>query len=183
MENTIKLLNILDSLACEVGELNKTFSELDQQLSNVSRAEELSVLKNRLMEEVKRIQDIEADAEYSFNYRKVFSGAFGALAAGIVAHITKKEHPLQAAYDSYAQGLQKVCYFGKVMVVLKEKAKPGNAEVISISGLAREANTTEANIMSSFKSKGFSIMSPEELWKYLDRLKEEITGYLSKDSK
>ena len=90
------------------------------------------------------------------------------------------EHPLQAVYNSYTQGLQKVCCFGKVMIALKEEASPEDAEVLSISRLAREANMTEADIMSSIRSKGFLLITPEEIWGLLDRLKEDIEA--GKDS-
>ena len=47
-------------------------------------------------------------------------------------------------------------------------------EVIVISRLAREAKATEAEIISSLKSQGYSLMTPEEFWKTLDCVKEAI---------
>ena len=60
------------------------------------------------------------------------------------------------------------------MIALKEETRPEDAEVLSISRLARETNTTEANIISSIINKGFKMITPEEFWIYLNKLKELI---------
>jgi hypothetical protein len=63
--------------------------------------------------------------------------------------------------------------FGRVLIAIRESDKLEDIEVIAGSRLARESNTTESDILPTFKGKGV-ILTPEEFWKLLRRLEEEI---------
>jgi hypothetical protein len=60
------------------------------------------------------------------------------------------------------------------MMVLRKNGRTGDIEVTVVSRLAREAKTTESEIISSLKSKGYSLMTPEEFLETLDYAKEAI---------
>jgi hypothetical protein len=169
METRMKLVDVLDELALQIGELDNNYRELDDYIAEAAQIERIDALKRKLVEEAKRVEDTEIIAESAYARGRVFGNALGALATGLAAKIIKQEHPFQAAYDSYVQGLQEECCFGIVMIALRNESDPEQAEVISISKLARDGNKSEAGVMASFKQKGYLLLSPEQFWKYLDR--------------
>ncbi len=61
-----------------------------------------------------------------------------------------------------------------MLIAAKENSRLEDIEVIAVSSLAREAKATEQDIISSAKRDGYLLLTPEELWESLNRLKEEI---------
>jgi capsular polysaccharide biosynthesis protein len=60
------------------------------------------------------------------------------------------------------------------MIALKKNGKIEDAEVIAVSRLAREAMTTEGEIISTLESRGYTLITPKDFWKTLDYVKEAI---------
>jgi len=182
MESISNLRHLLADMSGEVQRLNDACMELDgyiakeaEYIDSLDRIAEINALKARLVSEVDRIKGDEKSSEHAFDAAKVFSGmlhfAAGSLTSAVVS---KKENPFSFGFKLATKELGKEAGFGTVMMAAKKDGKLEDIETIAVSRLAREAKTTEADIMSSFESKGFSLMTPEDLWESLDRLKEEI---------
>jgi len=177
MEIINDLKGLLINKLKEAKQLNDAFTELDSRITKeaghidrLDRIARISALKTRLVSKINRIKHEERSSEYIFNTSKVYSGILGLAIGGIVGAITKR-NPLLSGFRSFNTELDKKESFGNVMIAAKENGELEDIKVIAVSRLAREAKTTESDIISSLESKDYSLMAPEKLWKSLDQLK------------
>ena len=181
MEIVNELSSLLTNELKEVRQLNDAFMELDSLIikeagciDRLDRIARINTLKARLVSKVDRIQQEERSSEAAFNTGQLFSGVLSFFAGSIIGKILKQESPFVSGGRLFIKELEKKASFGTAIIASKEDSKLEDIEVIAISRLAREAKTTEADIISSLKSQGYSLMTPEELWKSLDQLKLDI---------
>lgn len=181
MEIINELGSLLNNELNAVKWLNDAFKELNRRVAKeaefidrLDRIARIDELKARLVREVDRILGEEGSLESIFDTGKLFNGALGFFVGSMIGKILKQEKPLSKGYYLLNRELEKKSPFGTVMMALKKSRKIGDIEVIAVSRLAREARTTEGEIISSLESKGYSLMTPEELWESLHRLEEDI---------
>lgn len=181
MEIINELGSLLNNELNEVKWLNDAFKELNRRVAveaefidRLDRIARIDELKARLVHEVDRILGEEGSFESIFDTGKLFNGALGFFVGSMIGKILKQEKPLSKGYYLLNRELEKKSPFGTVMMALKKSSKIGDTEAIAVSRLAREARTTEGEIISSLESKGYSLMTPEEFWKTLDYMKEAI---------
>ena len=181
MEFNKELRNLLANKLKEVKQLNDAFLDLDNRITEESghidildRIARIDTLKARLVNKVERIRQEERSSEVAFSNIKLFSGVLGFFAGSMIGKISKQESPFALGGRLFIQELGKKSPFGTVMMALKDERKIEEIEIIAISRLARESKTTDAGTISSLKSQGFSLMTPEEFWETLDHFKETI---------
>ena len=165
----------------EIKELNDAFTELDSLITKeaefvqrLDRVAKIDALKSRIAAEIKHIQEAELESERNFNTGTLRSGIAHFVFGSIVGAILNHENPFSFGAKSFSTELDKKADFGNVMIAIKESGKLEDIEVIAVSRLAREAKTTEQDIISIFKGNGYLLLTPEELWKSLHRLEEDI---------
>ena len=182
MESISNLRHLLAGMSEGVQRLDDAYTELDgyiakeaEYVNRLDRIAGINALKARLVREVDRIKDDEKSSEHAFGMGNVFSSvlhfAVGSITSAVVS---KQENPLSFGFKLATKELGKETVFGTVMMGLKKIGELEDIETIAVSRLARKANTTELNIISSFENEGYSLMMAEELWEYLDNLKEDI---------
>lgn len=181
MEIINELSSLLTNELKAVKRLNDAFMELNRRLAKeaklidrLDRIARIDELKSRLVSAVNHVQQEEKNSERISNAGKVYSGLLGFAVGSITGVVIKQENPFLSGYKLFSKELEKKTCFGAVMMALKEGRKIDDIEVIAISRLAREAKTTEAEIISSLKNQGYSLIAPEEFWLSLDYVKEAI---------
>lgn len=181
MEIINELSSLLTNELNAVKRLNDAFMELNRRLAKEAKLIDrldtiarIDELKSRLVSEVNHIQQKEKNSERVSNAGKVYSGLLGFAAGSIIGKILKQENPVSSGYKLFSKELEKKSPFGIAMMALKEGRKIDDIEVIAISRLAREAKTTEAEIISSLKYQGYSLITHEEFWLSLNHVKEAI---------
>jgi len=181
METFRSLRQLLVDMTEKVQQLAEVYEELNghvaqeaEYINRLDRIADINALKARLIIEVDRIQNEEISSEHAFNAGKVFSGMLNLATGSITSAVLKQGDPLSFGFRLLTKEFGKKNCFGNVMMVVKKGGKLEDIETIAVSRLAREAKVTESDIMSSFKNKGYSLMTPEELWIYLDYVKDMI---------
>ena len=181
METFRSLRQLLVDMPEKVQQLAEAYEELNghvakeaEFINRMDRIADINALKARLIGEVDRIRNEETSSEHAFNTGKVFSGMLNFAAGSLTSAALKQKNPLSFGYKLATKEFGKKDCFGTVMMALKKDGKFKDIETIAISRLAREAKTAESDIMSSFKNNGYSLMTPGELWIYLDYVKETI---------
>jgi hypothetical protein len=167
-------LNAINGHSNALKELDFRFAKEAEFVDRADRIARIDELKSRLASEVDRIRQSERSSESVFDTGQLFNGALGFFAGSMIGKVLKQEKPLSKGYDLFNKELEKKSPFGTVVMALKTSHKIDDIEVIAISSLAREAKTTEAEIISSLKSQGYSLITPEEFWLSLDYVKEAI---------
>ena len=181
MEIFSNLKQLLAGISGEVQQLTEAYREMNshiakeaEYINRLDRIAEINALKARLIIEVDRIQNEEASSEHAFNTGKVFGGILNFAAGSITSAALKQKDPLSFGFKLLTKEFGKEAGFGTVMMAVKKDGSSEDIETIAVSRLAREAETTESDIMSSLESEGYSLMTLEELWEHLDQLKEDI---------
>ncbi len=181
MEIIDKLISLLTRELKAVKRLNDAFMELNRRLAKeaklidrLDRITRIDELKARLVSAVDHIRQEERSSAGIFDTGQLFNGVLGFFAGSMIGKVLKQEKPLSKGYRLFSKELEKKTCFGTVMMALKEGRKIDDIEVIAISRLAREAKTTEGDIISSLKNQRYSLITPEEFWLSLDHVKEAI---------
>lgn len=165
----------------EIKELNDAITELDSLITKeaefvqrLDRVAKIDTLKSRLAAEIKRVQEEEDKSERNFNTGKLYSSVAGFALGSILGAMSKQGKPFLSGAKLLSTELGKEADFGTVLIATGENSKLEDIEVVSISSLAREYKKTESSIISIIKGNGYLLLTPEELWKSLHRLKEDI---------
>ncbi len=180
MEIINDLKGLLINKSIEAKQLNNALTELDSRITKeagyidkLDRNARISALKARLVSEIDRIKHEERSSEYIFNTSKVYSGILGLAIGGIVGAIAK-QNPLLSGFRLFNTELDKKESFGNVMIAVKKSGKLEDIKAVSISGFVREYKTTESNIISILRDKGYIVLTPKEFWELLHRLKKGL---------
>ena len=165
----------------EIKELNDAITELDSLITKeaefvqrLDRVAKIDTLKSRIAAEIKRVQEEEDKSERNFNTGKLYSSVAGFALGSILGAMSKQGKPFLSGAKLLSTELGKEADFGTVLIATGENSKLEDIEVVSISSLAREYKKTESSILSIIKGNGYLLLIPEELWKLLHRLKEDI---------
>lgn len=165
----------------EIKELNDAIAESDSLITKeaefvqrLDRVAKIDTLKSRIAAEIKRVQEEEDKSERNFNTGKLYSGVAGFALGSILGAMSKQGKPFLSGAKLFSTELGKEADFGTVLIATGENSKLEDIEVVSISSLAREYKKTELSIISIIKGNGYLLLTPEELWKSLHRLKEDI---------
>lgn len=165
----------------EIKELNDAITELDSLITKeaefvqrLDRVAKIDTLKSRIAAEIKRVQEEEDKSERNFNTGKLYSSVAGFALGSILGAMSKQGKPFLSGAKLLSTELGKEADFGTVLIATGENSKLEDIEVVSISSLAREYKKTESSIISIIKGNGYLLLTPEELWKSLHRLKEDI---------
>ena len=182
MEIINNLRQLLADMSEEVRQLAEAYMELNNHIAReaeyidkLDRIAEIKALKERLAGEVYRIQQEESSSEHTFNSGRLYSGIMDFAAGAIAGSIFKQESPLLKGYELSSKELAKKAHFGMVMIAIKKCGSWKDTKVMAISRLAREAGTTEADIISSMRRRGYHLYTPEDFWQILERLKAEVS--------
>ena len=165
----------------EIKELNDAITESDSLITKeaefvqrLDRVAKIDTLKSRIVAEIKHVQEEEDKSERNFNTGKLYSSVAGFALGSILGAMSKQGKPFLSGAKLLSTELGKEADFGTVLIATGENSKLEDIEVVSISSLAREYKKTESSIISIIKGNGYLLLTPEELWKSLHRLKEDI---------
>lgn len=180
METTNTAKGLPDTILKEITKLGNALAEIDsligkedEFIQRQERIAKINALKSRMLKEIERGQSEEVESEHNSNTAKVFSSVTAFALGGIMGALTKSENPFILRVKSLRTELARKADFGRVLIAIRESGKLEDIEVIAVSRLARGSNITESDILHNFKGKGVSL-KPEEFWKLLRRLEEEI---------
>ena len=181
MENVNSLRQLLADISRETQQLAKAYKELDGHIEReavyidaLDRISRIDAFKARLVRQDNQIKHEEEVCRSAFDIAKVPNSALGFAVGGLYGKIIGHRDPSSLGWKLSTKEFEKKSCFGTVMMALDKGCKIEETEVISISRLARESRTTEAEIISSLKNKGYYLTTPEDLWESLDYVKEVI---------
>jgi hypothetical protein len=138
----------------DVKQLQNLISKLKQQLDNVLLSEDGA---KAAWSKADAIKDI------------------GGLLGTVIGSITGK-HDWEEKFEKNLSASQesKKQFFGTIMICLGKGGLPGDAQVVSISGLARAQNREESEIIREFQQQGKWLFSPGVFFEMLETLIEQL---------
>lgn len=180
MERIKEVINSLDNISCDIQSLNDAFFTLNLRLTeeayDVGRMDKvyaIEKLKERLFQEIDSISYDERISEHYFSINQSVNSLIGLAAGSVIAAFLKKENPISIGLDIYNREKAGKSCFGNVMAIVRDSNKSDDIEVVSISRIAREKGITEAMVVSYYRNKGYTVLTPKNLQQYLDNLKED----------
>lgn len=181
METINNLKELVINMLEEITQLNDAFIELDSLIDKEAeficireRVGKIDALKSRLVHETNHIQEKEYISESSFSAGKFQIGIAHFVLGSIVGAMAKQENPLLSGFRSFSTELGKKEDFGNVMIAVKKSGNLEDVVAVSISSFIREYKTTKSNILSILRDHGCILLTAEEFWELLYRLKEDL---------
>lgn len=164
----------IDQQVIAIKGLVDTFTESDIQLIRHDQAASLRILKIRIMNEVHKIEWIEAAAQDG-NNKGVILGAGAAFIFGsLFVAATRHKDAYKAGARFATSVLGSKTPFGNVLITIKGQGIPEGVEVVSISHLARESSMSESKVETSLKREGYLLMTRGQFAEFLDKMERAL---------
>ena len=158
-----------------LGAIAEVFAQEAEHLHRHDQAQSLDALQEKVAREVSHIRMMEDVAFCSFTKGTLISAAMKfALGAMIGAAARTGEHPLSVGLQLAQSDLGRTAPFGAVVVAVGSGGVPDDVSVVPLSRWARELDSTERQLMTALKTRGYRLMTPEVFFKVLDDLKEKV---------
>ncbi len=160
--------------------LGDIFAKEAKRLVRYDQAVYLHSLRTRVLSEVNNIQRMEAAASYGFTKVTLITGMTKLALGGLAAAVVRNRHALSVGAYLAESDLTRTAPFGNVMVAVGHGGLPDDAEVISLSRLARESDRLESDIEAALQTHGYLLMTPEAFSRVLAELgRRVLDGSLS----
>jgi hypothetical protein len=164
----------IQMLSAALNELKGLLDRSAESIWQRDQAATIQALRLRVAEEIKREESAEASASYGFNKASLISGVAGFILGGLIGVRRKDDNPLSLGAHLFSESLDRKEPFGALVVSFKDDKGLEGVQVIPVSRLARNRNSTELEVCSSLRAKGFLLLSPQQFWIVLDRFEAVI---------
>jgi hypothetical protein len=151
--------------------LNALFAEEDTRLQREDAASILRAVHDTVTEKLEGLRRSEVSAGYEHTRTNAVSYVIGLVGEAIVSSDNRA-----SALKDYIirKATEKKQPFGLVMVCIGPKGLPDDAEVISISQLARDSNRLEPEIVNGLHANGHLLFTEEAFSLLVDRLVVDV---------
>jgi len=181
MDNTSRFKQGIDGVrhklrtqATAVGELELNLAQCARILSQHDQVNSLHILKDRVMQEVEDARIMETVVSASSSQARLTAGLV-MLATGIVsAAVTGKESLFSVGAKHAKLAWDRREPFGTVMIAIGKLGLPGDVQVLPVSRLAREQNTSQMHIIKTLRDGGYLLMDPGTFSQLVDSLERKI---------
>ncbi|MFC2004253.1 hypothetical protein ACFLUK_01745 [Chloroflexota bacterium] len=150
--------------------LNTLFAEERTRLSREDEASSLRALYRSIVEQLQRVEGIEASASCGYSRASLTLGLGGLALTALVS----RRNRLSAITDYLSQSPLGKQPFGLVMVCIGPRGLPEDVQVVAISRLARESNRPEHEIISKLRKNGYLLFSGEAFSFLIDGVVSDI---------
>jgi hypothetical protein len=152
-------------------ELNTLFAEEETRLQREDEASILMAVRRAVVKELQELKRIESSASLDHSQASAISYVAGLTAQAIFS----KDNRASALKDYIMRkATERKQSFGLVMVCIGPKGLPDDAEVVSISRLARDSNRSESEIVKALRENGYLVFAEETFSYLIDRLTTDI---------
>jgi hypothetical protein len=182
MENINDPHKHLDALRCHVQaqsdaleSLQRDFAEQAEYLRRRDQFQCLDELRERLEQEIERIEDRETAASLDFKDSKMKMGLLSFVAmnlAGLVFRL--KEHPMKIGARLLINELDNTSPYGTIMLGVGANGLPDDVHVLPISEYARQWHISETEVKAELEARGYRLFTREAFFEFLDQLKDGI---------
>jgi len=154
--------------------LTGVFANEAQRLFRHDQAMRLRRLKTSVIREVSNIQEQEIVASNAFTRTSLLMGAADFALGGLAAAMTRSCQLFSIGAQLAQIELSKIKPFGTVLVTVGHGGLPDDAEVISLSRLARESNSSESSVEAALKARDYLLMTPDAFSNLVDELEGRV---------
>lgn len=157
-------------LASDSLSLANMLAEEAKRLNRRDQASRLTALYSSIRQQLEWVKRLESAAEHGHSEGKLITSLAG-LAIGAGIRIVSGDKQALAFSDHILENLGgKERPFGTVLVSVGPKGLPDNAEVVSISELARQSDRQESEVVKKLRERGYLLFSEEAFSRLIDRL-------------
>ncbi len=143
-------------------------------MNRKDEASRLMELHSSISQQLDRAKSLESAASYSHSRAKLITSLVG-LGMGVAIKMTSEDKRAQAFSDHLLRNLGgKQRPFGMVFVCIGPKGLPDDVEVVSVSGLARESNREESEVINELRRRGCLLLSEQAFSLLIDKLVKGI---------
>ena len=150
------------------------FAEEATRLSREDEASRLRALCFSVRRQLYWAKSNEDAASYGYSQANLIV-SLGGLAAGSIIKMVSRNKQLSAFADYLLKSpTNKERPFGLVLICIGPGGLPGDAQVVSISQLAREANRLESGVINKLREHGYLLISENTFSLLIDRLVDDV---------
>ena len=150
------------------------FAEEATRLSREDEASRLRTLYFSIRRQLYWTKSNEGAASYAHSQANLII-SLGGLAAGGIIKMVSRNKQLSAFADYLLKSpTNKERPFGQVLICIGPKGLPDDAEVVSISRLARESNRPESEIINKLREGGYLLFNEKTFSLLIDRLIDDV---------
>ena len=154
--------------------LTNLFAEEASRLNRWDEASQLRTLYFSIRRQLDWVKSSEDAASYGYSQANLIV-SLGGLAVGGMIKMASKNKQLSAFADYLLKSpTNKERPFGLVLICIGSKGLPDDAEVVSISQLARESNREESEIINKLQKGGYLLFSEKAFSLLVDRLVDDV---------
>jgi len=154
--------------------LTNLFAKETSRLSCWDEASRLGASYSFIRQQLDRAKRNEDAASYGHSQGNLIVSLSG-LAVGGLIKMASGNKQLSASADYLLEGLgNKERPFGRVLICIGPKGLPDDAEVVSISRLARESNREEPDIINKLQEGGYLLFNEKAFSLLIDRLIDDV---------
>lgn len=150
--------------------LSKSFEVEAERLTREDGVHSLKAIQAASAEELELSRRQESAASYADSKAILPFSLAGSIAKFIMAETTEKPRALKLVSQACDMIVVKKSPYGTVMVCVGPKGLPDDVRVVSISGLARESNRPESEIIQKLQKGGCLLFSQETFSRLIDKL-------------
>ena len=161
-------------LAEAVDSLSKSFEVEADRLTREDGAQRLTAIHAAVAEELERSRRLESAASYGYTKASLPFSITGSIVKIIVAASTENQRARNFVNHVFDTDANKKPPYGTVMVCVGPKGLPEDAQVISISKLARESNHSESETIQELRMRGYLLFNQEAFSSLIDKLVIDI---------
>lgn len=158
--------------ACE--ELTGVFTGTATFLTRRDQAARLRSLKSKVIADVKFLLDAESSAKSGFTERKLIYVPLTFAITAWVEDLLHHKNPADKALKAAGETISKKLQFGTVVIAIGNGGIPEDVKVVSISALARESKTTEAEVRTTVIGRGYFLITPEAFATTIDKIERLV---------
>ena len=149
------------------------FDEEANQLNRKDEALRLKELHSLIIQKLHRLKQSEASASQGHDNAQLIL-SLGGLAVGSVIRAVSKNKQLRAISGHLFGGpTSRMRPFGRVLVYIGPGGLPDDLGVVSVSGLARESNRQESEVIKALHERGYLLFDEREFSLLIDQLRAE----------
>ena len=150
------------------------FAESDVQLIRHDQVARLQIVKTRIMGEVENIKRLESAAHMGSSNAALLSGGAAFALGSLFAAARGRKDAAHIGARMASSILSRKVPFGTILIAIGKGGIPEDVKVISISRLAREANSSESAIEAGLKHDGYLLMTAEKFAEVLDKVEQAV---------
>ena len=154
--------------------LTGVFANEAKRLFRHDQAVCLRRLKARVMHEVSNTLEQETTASNAFTKTSLLMGAADFALGGLVAAMFRSRRVFSVGAQLAQIELSKIKPFSTVLVAVGHGGLPNDVEVISLSRLARESNSSESGVEAALKARDYFLMTPDAFSNLVDELEGRV---------